>query len=224
MKPLFFRTPAEWRAWLEQHHASEKEVWVGYWKRETGRPSLTWPESVDEALCFGWIDGLRKSIDASRYRIRFTPRKSSSIWSRVNIARAEALIAEGRMRPAGAAAFAARQENRSGVYSFEQRRPELEEPYASTLKGNAAAWDFFQRQPPSYRKAAGWWVVSAKQESTRLRRLKTLIEDSAAGLRIASMRPAKAPTVGRATPAKPAAARRSARTRVRARARAPTRR
>ena len=157
---------------------------MGFHKRATGRPSLTWPESVDEALCFGWIDGLRRSLAGGAYLIRFTPRKPRSVWSVVNVRRVAVLTAEGRMQPAGLAAFARRQENRSGIYSYEQRAEQLPEPYATQLRGHAAAWAYFQSCPPSYRKAAGWWVVSAKQEATRQRRLETLIADSAAGRKI----------------------------------------
>jgi uncharacterized protein YdeI (YjbR/CyaY-like superfamily) len=181
MKPTFFRTPLDLRAWFEEHHATARELLVGYYKTSSGKPSITWPESVDEALCVGWIDGVRKRVDASRYPIRFTPRRPGSIWSAVNIRRAQALAAAGRMRPAGLAAFQARKENKSGIYSYEQRRAELEEPYASLLRKNRAAWAFFQAQPASYRKAVSWWVISAKKDETRLKRLEKLIADSAAG-------------------------------------------
>jgi uncharacterized protein YdeI (YjbR/CyaY-like superfamily) len=184
MTPTFFPRPADFRRWLAEHHADARELWVGYHKKGSGRPSLTWPESVDEALCFGWIDGVRKRIDDDRYAIRFTPRKPGSVWSAVNIKRAEVLAAEGRMQPAGLRAFEARREDRSGVYSYEGRRDSLDEPYATALRKNAAAWAFFQAQPASYRKAACWWVVSAKQEATRLRRLARLVEESARGRRL----------------------------------------
>lgn len=180
----FFRSPPDLRRWFDRHHASASELWVGFHKKDSGRPSVTWPESVDEALCVGWIDGIRKRLDDSSYTIRFTPRRAGSIWSAVNIRRAEALVAEGRMRPAGAKAFAARKENRSGVYSYEQRRDQLDEPYNTLLKKNEAAWTFFQVQPPSYRKAVWWWVVSGKTEATRLRRLDKLIAASARGRRV----------------------------------------
>jgi len=181
MKMQFFRAPADFRKWLDKHHTTAQELWVGYYKVSSGKPSLTQPESVDEALCFGWIDGIRKSVDDLRYTIRFTPRRPGSIWSAVNIRRAQALVQQGRMQPAGLKAFQARNENRSGIYSYEQRRDELAEPYEKKLRRNKAAWEFFQTQPPWYRKAAGWWVVSAKQEETRLKRLQQLIEDSAQG-------------------------------------------
>ena len=185
MKILFFRSPAALRKWLEVHHATAQELWLGYYKKGSGKPSVTWPESVDEALCFGWIDGIRKSVDEQSYTIRFTSRKPNSIWSAVNIRRAQALIEAGRMQPAGLKAFQARRENKSGIYSYEQRRDELEEPYNGLLRMNQAAWEFFQAQPVSYRKAVNWWVISAKKEETRLKRLQQLIDDSARGQRIA---------------------------------------
>jgi uncharacterized protein YdeI (YjbR/CyaY-like superfamily) len=181
MKVKHFKTPAEFRKWLATHHATEQELWAGYCKKATGKPSMTWPESVDEALCYGWIDGIRKGIDDDTYAIRFTPRKPSSTWSAVNIRRAQGLIAEGRMRAAGLKAFEARKENRSGIYSYEQRKEELDEPYARRLRRIQPAWKFYQLQSASYRRAANWWIVSAKQEATRLKRLERLIELSAAG-------------------------------------------
>lgn len=181
MVPKFFKTPFALRKWLTAHHASAKELWVGLYKKDSGKPSIDWPESVDEALCFGWIDGIRKSIDEESYKIRFTPRKVGSVWSAVNIRNVERLIAEKRMQPAGLKAFAARKENRSGIYSYEQRSPELVEPYQAKFKRNKGAWKFFQSQPAWYRKVANWWVVSAKREETRLKRLDQLIEDSAQG-------------------------------------------
>lgn len=175
----FFRTPEDFRRWFAKNHTRVAELWVGFYKKDSGKPSITWPESVDEALSYGWIDAIRKSIDDISYKIRFTPRKPRSIWSAVNIKRARALIEQGRMQPAGLKAFEARLENRSGIYSYEQRRDELEEPYRSILKKNKAAWDFFHTRPPWYRKTVGWWIVSAKKEKTRLKRLETLIRDSA---------------------------------------------
>ena len=184
MEPVFFPTPNDLRKWFRQNHERAEELWIGYYKKGTGKPSVTWPESVDEALCVGWIDGIRKSVDAESYKIRFTPRRRGSIWSAVNIARVKALTQERRMQPAGEKAFAAREENKSGIYSYEQRRPELEEPYASVLRKDKAAWKFFQAQPPYYRKIMSWWVVSAKQEATRQKRLRQLIEASARGERL----------------------------------------
>jgi uncharacterized protein YdeI (YjbR/CyaY-like superfamily) len=180
----FFSTPVEFRKWLRRYHETAKELWVGFHKKHTGRPSMTWPESVDEALCCGWIDGIRKRIDEDSYVIRFTPRRRGSIWSAVNIRRAIFLVKEHRMQPAGIAAFEARSENKSGIYSYEQRSEQLPEPFAGTLRKNVQAWQFFQAQPPSYRKAVGWWVVSAKKEETRRKRLEKLIAASARGRRL----------------------------------------
>jgi uncharacterized protein YdeI (YjbR/CyaY-like superfamily) len=187
MKAKFFRSSSEFRKWLEANHAKVQELWVGYYKKDSGKPSIAWPESVDEALCFGWIDGIRKSLDDVSYTIRFSPRKSRSTWSTVNIKRAQELAKNGLMQPAGLKAFEARQENRSGIYSYEQRTDQLPDPYAKIFKKNKAAWDFFQSQPPSYRKAAGWFVLSAKKEETRLKRLEQLIADSAQGRRLSPL-------------------------------------
>jgi uncharacterized protein YdeI (YjbR/CyaY-like superfamily) len=196
---IYFGSPEEFRAWLEENHESQTEVFVGYWKKATGKPSLTWSQAVDEALCFGWIDGVLRRVDDERHVQRFTPRKPVSNWSAVNIAKVEQLRAEGRMRPAGEAAFARRREAReavtsaqreaeSGVYSYEQRhKAALEAEQEERFRANAAAWEFFCGSPPSYRKMALWWVVSAKRPETRERRLATLIEDSAAGRRLAQM-------------------------------------
>jgi uncharacterized protein YdeI (YjbR/CyaY-like superfamily) len=174
-EPTFFRTAAELRRWFGKHHASAAELHVGYWKVGSGWPSITWPQSVDEALCVGWIDGVRKRIDDASYLIRFTPRRATSIWSAVNIARFEALDAQGRIAAAGQAAFAARREGRSAVYSFEQGSLELPADCAALLRGNAKACVDFDARAPSYRKAVIWWIVSAKQEATRRRRLALLI-------------------------------------------------
>jgi uncharacterized protein YdeI (YjbR/CyaY-like superfamily) len=187
MKPTFFKTPVGFRSWLRKHHASASELWVGFYKRDSGRPSITWPESVAEALCFGWIDGVRKRIDEMSYTIRFSPRRKGSVWSSVNIKLAKQLIEQGRMQSSGSKAFEARKEYRSGIYSYEQRPAELEAPYARLLKKNPKAWRFFQAQPPYYRKAISWWIVCAKKEETRLRRLKQLIEVSSSGQWIPGM-------------------------------------
>jgi uncharacterized protein YdeI (YjbR/CyaY-like superfamily) len=177
-KVRFFKKPADFRKWFEAHHESETELWVGFYKKDSGKASITWPQSVDEALCFGWIDGVRKRIDEISYKIRFTPRRQTSIWSAVNIKRATELNDQRLMQPAGLKAFAARQENRSGIYAYEQRSSELPEQYAKQLKKNVTAWKFYQAQPPGYRKLVNWWVVSAKREETRLKRLGELIDDS----------------------------------------------
>jgi len=180
MKPTFFATSADLRDWFNQHYESATELLVGFYKKGSGKPSITWPESVDEALCVGWIDGVRKGLDAASYAVRFTPRKPQSIWSAVHIARVEALTQEGRMKPAGLKAFGQRKENKSGIYSYEQRdQIELSEAETKAFKANAKAWDFFESQPGSYRKAALWWIVSAKKEETRAKRVAMLIDDSA---------------------------------------------
>jgi uncharacterized protein YdeI (YjbR/CyaY-like superfamily) len=200
MEIEFFKSPQDFEKWLEKNHAAAQELWVGYYKKDSGKPSITWPESVDEALCFGWIDGIRKSVDDISYKIRFTPRKPKSVWSAVNVKRVEDLQRQGRMRPAGVNAFEARLENKSGIYSYEQRRAEFDEPYEKRFRQNTKAWDFFAAQPASYRKAAVWWVVSAKKEDTRLQRLEKLIVDSAGGQRIAQFaRPKSSGGAGRKT-------------------------
>jgi uncharacterized protein YdeI (YjbR/CyaY-like superfamily) len=184
MKIKYCKSAHDFRRWLEKNHATMQELWVGYYKKSSREPSITWPESVDEALCFGWIDGIRKSVDDLRYTIRFTPRRRGSIWSAVNIKRARELSDKGLMKPPGMAAFDARKENRSGIYSYEQRSANLDAPYEKRLRQNKAAWDFFYAQAPSYRKAIGWWIVSAKQEVTRLKRLEKLITESGRGERL----------------------------------------
>ena len=182
MEPTFFSTPEEFRDWLEAHHETSGELLVGFYKKGSGKLSITWPESVDEALCFGWIDGIRRSRDADSYTIRFTPRKARSTWSAVNIKRVAELTAQGRMRPAGLRAFAARAEDNSGIYAYENKDTATLDPAAEAqFRTNAAAWAFFQAQPAGYRRTAIWWVISAKQETTRARRLATLIDDSAHG-------------------------------------------
>ena len=187
--PVFFAAGEEFRAWLARHHATATELWVGFHKRHTSRPSLTWPESVDAALAFGWIDGVRKTLDADSYVIRFTPRKRGSVWSNINIKKARALIRAGLMHPAGRRAFEARDAKKSGIYSFEQRKnPQLTAAEQKEFRGNAAAWTFFQAQPPGYRRLTTHWVVSAKRPETRARRLRALIADSAAGQRIRQLR------------------------------------
>ncbi len=181
---IYFASADAWREWLTKHHGTETELLVGFHKAATGKPRMTWPESVDEALCVGWIDGVRRRVDDERYTIRFTPRKATSIWSAVNIGRVAELEAEGRMQAAGHTAFAKRRENRSRTYSYEQRPESLDEPYAGTLRQRAKAWAFFEAQPPSYRRAAIWWIISAKQGATRQKRLAQLIDDSAHGRRL----------------------------------------
>jgi uncharacterized protein YdeI (YjbR/CyaY-like superfamily) len=185
----FFAKPEEFRAWLKKNHATETEVFVGYYRKSTGKPSMTWPESVDEALCYGWIDGVRRGIDEESYVIRFTPRRTKrSIWSKINIGRMEAMIAEGRVSPAGLEAFETRDPADSARYSFEQGTLAFSSAQMKKFKANRAGWKWFEASPASYRKAAMWWVLQAKQEVTQQRRLETLIEDSEAGVRVKHLR------------------------------------
>jgi len=184
-KPLFFKSPAEYRKWLEKNHESAKELWIGFWKKATGKPSVTWQQVVDESLCFGWIDGIRKSIDADSFKQRVTPRRKTSIWSQINIRRVGELTAEGRMHTAGLAAFEKR--DRTKVYSYENMNRGLGPTEEARFRKNRKAWEFFQKQPPGYRRLAAWYVMSAKQETTRERRLERVIRDSAAGRRLGPM-------------------------------------
>jgi len=185
MEPTTFETSEAFRAWLEQHHDSADELWVCYYKKSSGRKSITWKESVDEALCFGWIDGIRKSLDDERYVNRFTPRRKGSVWSAINTRRVGELTKEGRMRPAGLEAFEARREDRSGIYSYERRDEAVLDPaFERRFRSKKRAWAFFEGSPPSYRRAAIRWVMTAKREETRERRLGQLIERSAAGERV----------------------------------------
>lgn len=190
--PRFFADPAEWRAWLEANHDKQDELSVGFWKRGCGKPSITWPQSVDEALCFGWIDGIRHRIDEEAYRIRFSPRKPGSVWSRVNIKRFAELKAAGRVAPAGQAAFDAGKA-RTDHYSYENTLAELEPDEVARFKAEPGAWDYFQACPLSYRRPLLWWVASAKRPQTRERRLGRLIERSGRGERIDMMSPKKSP-------------------------------
>ncbi|HXA19212.1 MAG TPA: YdeI/OmpD-associated family protein [Thermoanaerobaculia bacterium] len=185
MKPTFFPTPAAFRKWLETNHDSARELLVGFYKRDSGKPSITWPESVDQALCFGWIDGVRRRIDDVSYSIRFTPRKQISNWSAINIARVAELTRLGLMRPAGLRAFEQRREDKSAIYSYENAVRTLDPADQKTFRANRKAWQFFNAQAPSYRRVCIYWVTSAKREETRARRLATLINDSANGERVA---------------------------------------
>ena len=188
-QPTYFARPEEFRDWLRAHAARTPELLVGFFKKGSGHASITWPESVDEALCVGWIDGVRRRIDDERYSIRFTPRRPTSIWSAVNVARVGVLADEGRMQPAGLEAFERRREVKTGVYSHErQTDAELAPEEQRQLEANAAAWQFFTGQIRSYQRAALHWVVSAKRPETRERRLKALIDDSAAGLHVKHLR------------------------------------
>ena len=190
VKPIFFASAAELREWLEKNHASATELLVGFYKRGSGKPSITWQELVDEELCFGWIDGVRKGIDETSYANRITPRKSRSTWSAINIARAKELMRLGRMHPAGVKAFERRTDERSAIYSYEQRKTATLDPIAQrSFRANQKAWAFFQSQAPSYQRAAIWWVISAKREETLKTRLATLIGDSARGRRVGPLTP-----------------------------------
>ena len=184
MKVTYLTSPSQFRRWLDRYHDKESELWVGFHKKHSGKPSITYNEALDEALCFGWIDGVRKSVNETSYTIRFTPRKAKSIWSLVNIGHVERLKKLGRMKPSGQKAFAARDEKRSGVYSFENAPRKLDAAYEKKFKANKKAWAFFQSQPPGYQRIASFWIMSAKQEETRLRRLDRLISDSEKGLRV----------------------------------------
>ena len=186
-RPIFFGSPQEFYDWLEEHHKTESEVYVGYFKKATGRPSLSWSQAVDQALCFGWIDGKVNAIDADRYMQRFTPRKPSSNWSKINVEKVAKLKEAGLMRPAGLAAFEKRTDDRTGVYSFENES-ELSPEYEARLRADKAAAEYFDSRPPWYRRTAIHLVMSAKREETRLRRLAQLIEDSAAGRDIKQLR------------------------------------
>ena len=188
MEAVYFPSAQAFRSWLEEHHDSAGELWVGYHKVATGRPSMTWSESVDEAICYGWIDGLRHSVDDERYKIRFTPRRPTSHWSRVNLDKYERLTAEGRIAPAGRAAFQRRKPQRQGEYSYEQREPAFTPQQRASFQADPDAWAFFQDQPPGYRRSVMGWVNGAKRETTRARRLAQVMEDSAAGLRIKQLR------------------------------------
>jgi len=179
LKPTFFATPSNFRAWLEAHHDKFRELLVGFHKKSSGKRSITWPESVDAALCFGWIDGVRKSIDETSYTIRFTPRKPTSTWSSTNINRVRELTKKGLMHPAGLKAFAARSAKKSGIYSYEQRKhPRFTRDQEKQFRANKSAWDFFRSQAPWYQRVTTWWVISAKREETKLKRLSLLIEHS----------------------------------------------
>ena len=179
MKPAYFPTPADFRAWLTENHAAHTELFVGFHKKDSGKPSITYPEALDQALCFGWIDGVRKSISPTSYMVRFTPRKPKSYWSKVNTKRANELVKQDLMQPPGAKVFQARDLTTTNRYSFERETAKLPPAFTRQFKSNPEAWTFFQSQPPYYKRVATFWVVSAKQEPTRLRRLESLIATSA---------------------------------------------
>jgi uncharacterized protein YdeI (YjbR/CyaY-like superfamily) len=187
--PIFFRNQSALREWFMGNYDKTGEAWIGYYKRSTGRESVTWEESVEVAICFGWIDGIRKSIDDSSYKNRFTPRRPGSNWSLKNIATAEKMIREKLMMPAGEEAFKKRKADKSGIYSYEQEKAAFSRDYEKIFRKNRKAWEYFSAEAPHYRKIAIRWVMSARQEKTRIRRLETLILDSENGFRIKPMRP-----------------------------------
>jgi uncharacterized protein YdeI (YjbR/CyaY-like superfamily) len=184
MKPTFFESAEAFRRWLEKNHDKQSELLVGFYKKSSGKPSITWPESVDQALCFGWIDGIRRRIDDESYSIRFTPRKPRSVWSAVNIRRATELVKLALMHPAGLRAFEQRTEDRSRIYSYENAEERLPAAEEKQFRANRKAWTYFSAQPPGYRRLAIFWILSAKKPETRARRLAQLIEDSSHGRRL----------------------------------------
>ena len=189
MKIVHFSSQEEFRKWLVKHHAGTSELFVAFHKKSSGKKGATYCEALDEALCFGWIDGVRRSLNAESYVIRFTPRKSKSIWSLVNVRHVERLQKAGKMAEPGRKAFAAREQHRTGIYSFEQKRPGLSAKYKKLFSANTRAWEFFRKQAPWYQRTAGYWVSSAKQEETRMRRLAKLMEVSADGRRLDQLTP-----------------------------------
>ena len=184
MKPRFFAAPLQFHNWLTRNHDSEKEILVGFHKKTSGKRSITYSEALDEALCFGWIDGVRKSLNDDSYTIRFTPRRAKSIWSLVNVRHIERLQKEGRMQPSGVAAFDARDPKRTGIYAFENRPRKLSREFEKIARANKKAWEFFSGQPPFYKRTIAFWVMGAKKEETRLSRLNRLIDSSARGERV----------------------------------------
>jgi len=184
MQPKFFTSPEKFREWLERNHDSATELLIGFHKKSSGKKSVTYAEALDEALCFGWIDGVRKNLNETSYTIRFTPRKPTSIWSNVNVKHVERLQKEGRMHRAGIDAYERRSPERTGIYSFENRPRELSPEYEKIFRQNKAAWKFFQEQPSGYKRLMVFRTMSAKKEETRLRRLKQLIESSEKGVRM----------------------------------------
>jgi uncharacterized protein YdeI (YjbR/CyaY-like superfamily) len=198
MKPTFFKSGTDFRTWLEQHHQAAKELLVGFYKKGSGISGITYPEALDEALAFGWIDGVRRGVDKDTYTIRFTPRKTTSIWSAVNIKRVGELAEAGRMAEAGLAAFAKRDERRSAIYAYERKNVELDASAMKAFKSDRKAWAFYQRQAPWYQRTSTHWVMSAKRPETRTRRLAILMDYSRRGERIPMLTPAKKPTTPKA--------------------------
>lgn len=184
MTPRFFESQAQFREWLEAHHGTA-ELWIGFWKAKSGKAGLTYEQAVEEALCFGWIDGLVKGVDELSYMQRFTPRKPRSIWSAINIGKVEGLKKAGRMAAPGLAAYESRDPSRAGLYSFENRHVTFDAAFEKRFRAKARAWKFFEAQPPGYKRVAAFWVMSAKKQETRERRFDKLLEDSARGIRLA---------------------------------------
>jgi uncharacterized protein YdeI (YjbR/CyaY-like superfamily) len=191
VKPRFFKTSAEFRSWLAKNRTAASELWVGFYKKDSGKGGITYSEALDEALCFGWIDGVRKSVDAESYTIRFSPRQPKSIWSAVNTRRVAALTKAGSMDPSGLEAFRNRDPGRTLLYSYERERAEFTGLWLERFRSNAAAWRFFDAQPPSYKRTVTFWVMSAKKEETRSKRLDALIAESGLSRRIGLLSPPK---------------------------------
>lgn len=189
MKPTFFSSPEKFRAWLQRNHDRESELLVGFHKKSSGKKSVTYAEALDEALCFGWIDGVRKNLDETSYTIRFTPRKPKSIWSNINVNHVERLKKEGRMHAAGLEAYARRDPKRTGIYAFENEPRQLSPAYEKTFRQNEKAWKFFETMAPSLKKVSIHWIMSAKKEETQLRRLKHVIENSEKGVKSGVLEP-----------------------------------
>ena len=193
----YFRSAPEFRTWLGRNHAKVSELWLGFYKKKSANKGITYPEALDEALCFGWIDGVRKSVDDDSFTIRFTPRKSKSIWSRINLKRVNQLIRQDRMAPPGVTAYEARREEKMDRYSYEQAGGSFDPVHEKQFRANRKAWSYFESQAPSYQRTMKWWVMSAKKEETRLKRLAQLIRDSANGTRVGVMPGAAAPAAQR---------------------------
>ena len=183
MKPKFFSSPEQFREWLEKNHDRADELLIGFHKKDSGKKSITYPQALDEALCFGWIDGVRRRLDETSYTIRFTPRKPKSIWSNVNVRHVERLKKAGRMAEPGLRAYALRDPKRTGIYAFENEARELSPEFEKKFRANKPAWEFFQSEPPSIRRVCVFWVMGAKKEETRLRRLDSLIDSASKGIR-----------------------------------------
>lgn len=194
---LFVESPAELRDWFDANHATAEELWLGYYKKATGRPTITWSDAVDEALCVGWIDSVRYSLDDERSAQRFTPRRKGSIWSALNVRKVAELEAQGRMRPAGRVAFEARSPEKTAIYSYERETAALTDDEMARLRANDAAWADWERRPPSYRKAVTHWIFSAKKPETRERRLDALIAACAAGEPVGPMLVSRRPRADR---------------------------